>query len=253
MRRNLVLFTTLLLSVFTSAAWAQVKQVTGVVMEKENNMPLIGVNIMVKGTQVGTITDLDGNYALEATPTDVLVFTYLGMTPMQELVGNRSVINVDLESDTQSINEVVVTAMGIERKSKSLTYATQSVGGNELTRAKESNMINSLQGKTSGLVITPNASGAGGSSKILLRGNKSAQGNNQPLIVIDGIPMSNTSSTQQDGEYSGRDGGDALSNINPDDVASINVLKGASAAALYGSMAANGVIMITTKKGLTGS
>ena len=253
MRKSLILFVTLLLGTFTTALWAQVKQITGTVIEQEIDQSLIGVNIVIKGTSTGTITDLDGNYKLNASPTDVLIFSYIGMVTKEELVGNRSVINVNLLSDSQLIDEVVVTAMGIERKSKSLTYATQNMGGKELTRAKESNMINSLQGKTSGLVITPNSSGAGGSSKILLRGNKSAQGNNQPLIVVDGVPMSNPATSQQDGEYSGRDGGDALSNINPDDVASINVLKGASAAALYGSMAANGVIMITTKKGREGA
>ncbi len=235
-----------------NALWAQ-KKVSGTVLEKETNLPLIGVNILIKGTTTGVVTDLDGNYELEANPSDVLLFRYLGMNTVEETVGDRTVIHVNMISDSQKINEVVVTAMGIERKSKTLTYATQQVGGNELTRAKETNLANSLQGKTSGLTITPNASGAGGSAKILLRGNKSAQGNNQPLIVIDGVPMSNPKTTQLEGEYMGRDGGDALSNLNPDDISSINVLKGASAAALYGSMAANGVIMVTTRKGREGA
>lgn len=253
MRKRMILIVLFVIGACTNLVWAQTKTVTGTVIDKDANMPLIGANVVVKGTTNGTVTDLDGKYSLDVNPSDVLVFSYLGMETKNEPVNNRSVINVDMRADSQKINEVVVTAMGLERKSKSLTYATQNVAGSELTRAKESNMINSLQGKTSGLVITPNASGAGGSSKILLRGNKSAKGNNQPLIVIDGIPMANPVTSQQESEYSGRDGGDAMSNLNPDDIASINVLKGASAAALYGSMASNGVIMITTKKGREGS
>jgi len=252
MKKRLVLLVLFCISICTSALFAQ-KRVSGIVMDKEMNMPLIGVNVVVQGTTNGTVTDLDGNFSLEVNDRDVLIFSYLGMLTITEAVGNRTIINVNMVSDTQKINEVVVTAMGIERKAKSLTYATQQLAGNELTRAKDANMINSLQGKAAGLVITPNATGAGGSSKILLRGNKSAWGNNQPLIVIDGIPMNNPETTQLAEEYEGRDGGDALANLNPDDIASLNVLKGASAAALYGSMAANGVIMITTKKGREGA
>lgn len=222
-------------------------------MEKDASMPLIGCNVVEKGTTNGTVTDLDGQYALEVGDNAVLQFSYLGMETIEEPVGDRTVINVDMFSDSQKIEEVVVTAMGIQRKAKSLTYATQQLAGQELTRAKDANMINALQGKAAGVVITPNATGAGGSSKIVLRGNKSVYGNNQPLIVIDGVPMNNPKTTQLSGEYEGRDGGDALSNLNPDDIASMNVLKGASAAALYGSMAANGVIMITTKKGRDGA
>lgn len=248
-----MLFVLLLIGACTSVLWAQqTKTVTGTVTDKDGNMPLIGANVVIKGTTHGTVTDMDGKYSIEATPSDVLVFSYIGMETQEIPVGNNTVINADLTTGTLKVNEVVVTAMGLQRKAKSLTYATQNVGGDELTRAKETNLVNSLQGKTAGLVINPNSSGAGGSAKILLRGNKSAQGNNQPLIVIDGVPMANPKTSQQASEYAGRDGGDALSNLNPDDIASINVLKGASAAALYGSMAANGVIMITTKHGREG-
>ena len=252
MRKSLLLFVLICLATCTNVLWAQ-KKVNGIVMDKDANMPLIGCNVVEKGTTNGTVTDLDGKYELEVGENATLQFSYLGMTTKEEPVNGHTVINVDMSSDTQKIEEVVVTAMGIQRKAKSLTYATQQVGNQELTRAKDANMINSLQGKTAGLVITPNATGAGGSSKIVLRGNKSAYGNNQPLIVIDGVPMNNPKTTQLTGEYEGRDGGDALSNLNPDDISSMNVLKGASAAALYGSMAANGVIMITTKKGREGA
>lgn len=224
-------------------------KVTGTVFDK-NGEPLVGVNVTVDGTATGTITNIDGQFTLQTKEGSKATFSYIGYSPKTIVL--FSGIKVVLEEDTQTIEEVVVTAMGIQRKAKSLTYATQQVGGNELTRSKETNMINSLQGKTAGLVITPNASGAGGSSKLLIRGNKSAQGNNQPLIVIDGMPMSNYSSSQLSDGFGGRDGGDALSNINPDDIASINVLKGASAAALYGSVAANGVVLITTKSGREG-
>ena len=169
-------------------------------------------------------------------------------------------MKITLREDSELLGEVVVTAMGIERKAETLTYATQTVGGNELTRAKEANLINSLQGKTAGLTITPNAGGAGGASKILLRGNASMLGNNSPLIVIDGVPMQNSVSGQMnmsDGGYSIVEGGssegsDALSQLNPDDIESITVLKGANSAALYGSAASNGVLMITTKRGREG-
>ena len=252
MRKSLILFVLFCIGTCTTVLWAQ-KKVSGVVMDKDANMPLIGCNVVEKGTTNGTVTDLDGNYTLEVGDNATLQFSYLGMSTLEEPLNGRTVINVDMVSDSQKIDEVVVTAMGIQRKAKSLTYATQQVSNQELTRAKDANMINSLQGKAAGLVITPNATGAGGSSKIILRGNKSAFGNNQPLIVVDGIPMNNPKTTQLEGEYEGRDGGDALGNLNPDDIASMNVLKGASAAALYGSMAANGVIMITTKRGRDGA
>jgi TonB-linked outer membrane protein, SusC/RagA family/TonB-dependent outer membrane receptor, SusC/RagA subfamily, signature region len=247
-----LLFMFVLFFLGTNVLLAQ-KKVSGIVKEADTNEPLIGATVVVKGTTNGVITDLDGHYAIEVNANEVLQFAYVGLETHEETVGERTVINVSLASSSVKINEVVVTAMGLERKAKSLTYATQQVGGGELTRAKETNLINSLQGKTAGLVITPNSTGAGGSSKLLIRGNKSAQGNNQPLIVIDGIPMANSTTTQMEGEFGGRDGGDALSNLNPDDIAGISVLKGASAAALYGSMAANGVVMITTKKGSAGS
>ncbi|MEG2181100.1 MAG: carboxypeptidase-like regulatory domain-containing protein, partial [Bacteroidales bacterium] len=146
------------------------KTITGKVVD-EKGEPLIGVNIQVKGSSTGTISDYDGNYSILAAPGEDLVFSYIGYMPKTIAVGKSNVQNMTLQEDTKRLNEVVVTAMGIERKSETLTYATQTVGGNELTRAKETNLVNSLQGKTAGLVITPNAGGAGSASKILLRGN----------------------------------------------------------------------------------
>ncbi|MEG1903869.1 MAG: TonB-dependent receptor plug domain-containing protein, partial [Bacteroidales bacterium] len=233
------------------------RTLTGVVKD-ENGETLINANVMIKGTTIGTVTDFDGKFSLtgDFLNGDVLVFRSLGMKPQEMTIGTKNNFLIVMTEDTKLLNEVVVTAMGIEKKASSLTYATQQVAGKELTRAKDANFINSLQGKASGLVITPNASGAGGSSKLLLRGNSSILGNNSPLIVLDGVPMADRTGNQIGDALlsggTGKDGGDGLSNINPDDIASITVLKGANAAALYGSSAANGVLIITTKQGTEG-
>lgn len=223
-----------------------------------NGEAIIGANVVEEGTANGTITDFDGYFSLKVAQGARLVISYVGYT--SQTVDAKPDMKITLREDSELLGEVVVTAMGIERKAETLTYATQTVGGNELTRAKEANLINSLQGKTAGLTITPNAGGAGGASKILLRGNASMLGNNSPLIVIDGVPMQNSVSGQMnmsDGGYSIVEGGssegsDALSQLNPDDIESITVLKGANSAALYGSAASNGVLMITTKRGREG-
>ena len=235
----------------------QSRKVTGQVTD-QNGEPLVGATVVVKGTKNLTITDANGRYSIQVPAGhDELTVSYIGAKPQTVKTDGRTVVNIQLDAGDNELNEVVVTALGIERKPDELTYATQKVKGDELTRAKDANLINSLQGKSAGLVITPNASGAGGSSKILLRGNSSIMGENQPLIVVDGVPMSSNLRTSQIGDQllaggNTTDGGDALSNINPDDVESITILKGANAAALYGSMAANGVIMITTKRGREG-
>lgn len=239
---------------FATVLYAQTHTISGTVIDKDANEPLIGANVLIKGTTVGTVTDLDGKYTLQAGDKDILVFSYLSMKTIEEPVNGRTVINVKMTSDTETLGEVVVTAMGIKRQSETLTYSAQTVGGKEVNDIKSVNMINSLQGKSAGLTITPNSTGAGGSSKILFRGNKSINGSNQPLIVVDGVPlMMNITNAQVDMNYGGqRDGGDAMSTINPDDIAQITLLKGASAAALYGAVAANGAIMITTKSAQSG-
>ncbi len=251
MRKSFMLLLTFLLCL---TAYAQKVTVSGVVLDKELKEPLTGVNVLVKGTTVGTITDFDGKYTLEADKNAILVFSYLSMKTVEEPINGRTKIDVTMVSDAEALEEVVVTAMGIKRESKTLTYSAQTVGGKDLNEIKNVNMINSLQGKSAGLQITPNSTGAGGSSKILFRGNKSISGSNQPLIVVDGVPMMmNVSDTQVKMAYGGeRDGGDAMSTINPDDIAQITLLKGASAAALYGAVAANGAIMITTKSAQAG-
>ena len=245
---------TFLVGMFLTSLYAQAQIVQGTVTDKEMNEPLIGVNVLIKGTTTGTVTDFSGNYSIEASPDDILVFSYVSMKSVEETVGNRKIINVVMESDAQSLGEVVVTAMGIQRQSETLTYSAQTVGGKDVNDVKSVNMINALQGKSAGLQITPNSTGAGGSSKIQFRGSKSISGSNQPLIVVDGVPvMTTVSSDQVDNNWGGqRDGGDVMSTINPDDIASITLLKGASAAALYGAVAANGAIMITTKSAQSG-
>lgn len=238
----------------------QGKRVSGVVVDK-NNEPVIGANILVKGTTNGTITDIDGKYTLDNVPADaILVFSYIGFDSQELKYGGQATIDVTLSEDTQKLDEVVVTAMGIKKKAASLTYSSQQVGGDELTRAKDPNMITALAGKTAGVQINKNSSGLGGSAKVSIRGVRSANAdaNNQPLYVIDGVPMLNSISEQASSAMGGknnggnRDSGDGISNLNPDDIESMSILKGASAAALYGSQAANGVILITTKKGKAG-
>lgn len=239
---------------FSGELYAQTHTVSGMVKDNSPGDPLVGVTVTVKGTTTAVITDLNGNYTIQASPSDVLVFTYISMNDVEEKVGQRNVINVTMTADAKSLGEVVVTAMGIKRQSETLTYSAETVGGRDVNDIKSINVINSLQGKAAGLQITPNANGAGGSSKILFRGNKSISGSNQPLIVIDGVPaLTNVTSSQVSSDYGGeRDGGDVMSTINPDDIASITLLKGAAAAALYGAVAANGAIMITTKSGHAG-
>lgn len=222
---------------------------------KDDSGPLLGATVIVKNTTRGTTTDMDGKFRLEGLqPGDVLQVTYVGYDPYEVTYTGQTTLDILMTTTANQLNAVVVTAMGIERQSKTLSYAAETVGGDDVADIKSVNMINALQGKAAGLQITPNSTGAGGSSKILFRGNKSINGSNQPLVVVDGVPlMMNITSDQVDSNWGAqRDGGDAMSTINPDDIASISLLKGASAAALYGAVAANGAIMITTKSAMAG-
>ena len=222
---------------------------------KDDSGPLLGATVIVKNTTRGTTTDMDGKFRLEGLqPGDVLQVTYVGYDPYEVTYTGQTTLDILMTTTANQLNAVVVTAMGIERQSKTLSYAAETVGGDDVADIKSVNMINALQGKAAGLQITPNSTGAGGSSKILFRGNKSINGSNQPLVVVDGVPlMMNITSDQVDSNWGAqRDGGDAMSTINPDDIASISLLKGASAAALYGAVATNGAIMITTKSAMAG-
>ena len=236
-----------LLASTTGVAFAQNK-VTGMVQDADG--PLIGASVHVQGTTRGTITDIDGLYAIEANMGEVLVFSYMGYSS-QTITVNGSVINVTLSEDTEVLSEVVVTAMGIKRDRKALGYEVGEVKGEDLTKAKETNVVNSLAGRVAGLVVQNTAGGASGSTRVMLRGTTEMTGDNQPLYVIDGVPMDNTNYGSA-GTEGGYDLGDGISSINPDDIESMSVLKGPAAAALYGSRASHGVILITTKKANTG-
>ena len=224
-------------------------------VKDETGTTLPGVTVTIKGTKTGTQTNTSGQYSIPAKAGDVLVFSFIGYQNKEVTVGAETTVDVSLGGDSKNLETVVVTALGVKRSEKSLTYNTQQVSGDELSKVKSPNLMNSLNGKVAGLTISPSASGVGGSAKVILRGSRSVSGNNQPLYVIDGVPISNNGNAngQQNSVFGGgQDGGDGISNLNPDDIASITVLEGASAAALYGSQAQNGVILITTKQGKSG-
>ncbi|MGV8135357.1 MAG: SusC/RagA family TonB-linked outer membrane protein [Mangrovibacterium sp.] len=232
---------------------AMAQQVTGRIISEADREPLPGVAVIIKGTQNGTSTDLDGNYRLELSDpvSAVLVFSFIGFESVEIPVGGKAVIDVELKSTEIAVDEVVVTALGIQRDKRTLTYSSQQVSGEEMMKARDINFMNSLSGKTAGLEIRKSTSGAGGSTRTVLRGSKSVNSVSEPLYVIDGIPMINKKGGQS-GMWGGTDEGDGLSQVNPDDIASISVLKGATAAILYGSQGANGVVIINTKKGQEG-
>lgn len=220
--------------VSTESASQQV-QVSGTV-EDSNGNPLIGVTIQLKGTNLGATSDVDGHYSVNLPNRNgTLVFSYVGFQSTEVSIEGRATVNIQLHESSESLSEVLVTALGIERDVKSLTYAAQNIKGDQLNEAKEVNIVNSLQGKVAGVTITRNANGPGGDAKVLIRGNRSITGNNQPLYVIDGVPLSGS-----------------VSMLNSDDVESMTILKGPSAAALYGSQGQNGAIIITTKRGRVG-
>ncbi len=223
------------------------KKITGVVKDITGN-PIIGVNIIVEGTTHGTITDINGKFALNIPENATLQVSYLGYTPQTIAIEDKTHIDVTLMEDTQIIEEVVVTALGIKRQARSLGYSTTQIEGNDFVMARDPNLGNALTGKIAGVSVAGNATGSGGSSRVVIRGNASLTGNNQPLYVIDGVPFDNTNFTKA-GQYGGLDLGDGLSNINSDDIENIQVLKGAAASALYGYRGGNGAILITTKSG----
>ncbi len=251
-KKKFVLMLLCFLFMEVTSLWAQTV-VQGKVKDT-NGEELIGVNVSVKGTLQGTVTNVTGDFQLNVPQgDDILVFSYVGFETQTVALAGKTYLDVVMTEDSKSLNEVVVTALGIKRTEKSLTYATQQISGKELTDVPSSNMLSNLAGKTAGMTVSNSGAGVGSSVKVVLRGNRSIFGNNQPLYIVDGTPINSKSFTDganADGGYGGSiDAGDGLAGLNPDDIESINVLKGASAAALYGSQAANGVIMITTKRG----
>src|SRR5680860_541353 len=232
---------------------AQERTITGQITSDADGMTLPGVNVLVKGTNIGAVTHMDGNYSLQAPENATLVFSSLGFVTIEVAVAGKTVINLSMEEDLESLSEVVVTAFGIQRKKNILPYAAQQISGDDVNKTKVGNVASGLSGKVSGLQITQ-GNGIGGSVNVVIRGSKSLTGNNQALFVVDGIPVdnSNTNSSDQQNGVGGYDYGNAAADINPNDIETINVLKGAAASALYGSRAANGVVMITTKKATKG-
>jgi TonB-linked SusC/RagA family outer membrane protein len=213
--------------------------------------PLPGVSVLVKGTTTGLTTDSEGRYSITVEDeSSVLIFSFIGFVTQEIVVGNRSTIDVELVEDITQLGEVVVTALGIPRETKTLVYATQTVKPSTLTEVRDANnVLNSLQGKIANALITQGSGGPGSGARIVLRGNRSIQGSNNALIVVDGVPITNGTTSTAGSDFGSVQSSDGASNINPDDIESVTILRGASAAALYGSQAGNGVILITTKKG----
>ncbi len=254
--KKLLLIWVMVMTVFSSL-FAQnsisLRQVTGQVTSSEDGAALPGVSVSLKGTARGTTTGADGSYKISVGDGAVLVFGFVGYKQQTISVGSQTAINVVLASDASELNEVVVTALGLTRTKNSLPYAAQQIKGDELTRVRSGNAFSQLSGKVSGVQITQGNS-IGGSTNVVIRGSKSLTGNNQAMFVVDGVPIDNsvTNSTNQRTGRGGYDYGNAAADINPDDIESMTVLKGAAATALYGSRASNGVIMITTKKAKKG-
>ena len=221
----------------------------------EAGTPLVGVTVVERGTPNGTATLSDGRFSIQIAAGGALDFSYIGYASRTVEPGSRTELEVVLKEDVKTIEEVIVTALGLERNYADLTYAADKIKGRELSAVKSSNMILALAGKSAGVQVNSSSSGAGASAKVSIRGIRSVASDNQPLYVVDGMPMLNSSPEQSYSAIGGtadagnRDGGDGISNLNAEDIESVSILKGAPAAALYGSQAANGVILITTKRG----
>ena len=249
MKKRLLNLAVLLLLVGASA---MAQTVSGKVTSSVDGASIPGASVLVKGTSTGTSTDADGKFVINVSDVNnqVLIVTFIGFASQEIAITGRSVIDISLDEDATELGEVVVTALGIARETKTLVYATQQVKASQLIEVRDANnVLNSLQGKIANAVITQGSGGPGSGVRIVLRGNRSIQGNNNALIVVDGVPINNGTSGTIGSDFGGLQGSDGASNINPDDIESMTILRGASAAALYGSAAGNGVIVITTKKG----
>ena len=246
MNKRILLFVLMAL-LFPLTSWAQNTLVTGRVISGDDGFGLPGVTVTIKGANGGTVTDIDGNYSINVNAQGTLVFSFVGFTSQEIKVNGRNKINVTLDQDAQLLDDVVVTALGIKRQKRELGYATEEIDGSLIAKSGSGSVISALSGRSAGVqIINPNGVD-GGSSRITIRGNNSILGDNQPLIVVDGVPMTNEGGVT---EWSGgRDWGTALNNINQEDIENIDILKGPTAAALYGSRGGNGVVLITTKKG----
>ncbi|MFZ2430600.1 MAG: SusC/RagA family TonB-linked outer membrane protein [Lutibacter sp.] len=239
-------FLTLLLAFMVQLSFAQEKTVTGNVSDMSG--PLPGVTVIIKGTKTGTQTDFDGKYSIKAATGAVLQYSFIGLQTAERTVGASNIIDVTMKESAEALEEVVVTGFGRKVERRSATYAVQQVGGEEMSQARETNIVNSLSGKVAGIQITNSSGAVGASSRVVLRGASSITGNNQPLYVVNGVPLE-SGNFGNAGDGGGADLPNGVSDINPDDIESISVLKGPAAAALYGVRASNGVIQIKTKSG----
>ncbi len=227
-------------------------EITGVVLD-DAGQPLAGASVTVKGTRTSVATNSEGRFTINAETNQILVFSYVGHQTQEVPLSGRTNVTITLAKASGEMEQVVMTALGISKKTKSLTYNVQEIKGEELIKVKDANFVNGLAGRVAGATVNTSATGIGGSTRVVLRGAKSLFRNNNALYVVDGIPLPNLSATQPNDVFQGAgQSGDGISNINPDDIASVSVLTGAAAAALYGSQAANGVVLITTKKGTAG-
>lgn len=248
MNKIVMLLCSLLLG---SISFAQTKQITGVLVDATSKQPITAATVKVKGKSTSTVTNAEGRFTI-TVPVGIttLEISSVGFEPKSIEVGaNDNNLSVSMDETSKNLSEVMVTALGIKREKKSLGYSVQEVGGKNLTEARENNLVNSLSGRVAGLQLYKTGNGPTGSTKIVIRGNNSLGGNNQPLIVVDGIPMDNYQTANNTSEYGSFDGGNGISDINPDDIETLTVLKGPAAAALYGTRGGNGVILVTTKKG----
>ncbi len=259
MRRVKFLFVLIAFIAFTQTSYSQTRQISGTVSSADDGATFPGVTVLVKGTTIGTITDIEGRYEIQV-PNDAqtLVFSYVGMLKKEVPIENRSEIDVALKKDLVGLDEVIVTAMGIKREAKALGYSVENVDGEALTRSGESNVITSLAGKAAGVQVLSSSGVPGSSSKILIRGNSTFTGENQPLIVVDGVPIDNRTTSTSANDYpfnpnlQGVNDANRAIDINPEDIESVTILKGPAAAALYGIRAGNGAIVYTTKRGKAG-
>lgn len=251
MKKILLTFLSLTLTLgILSNAQSQTRQITGTVISAADGMPIPGVSVINRQNNTGAVTDLDGKYSISnVTSETTLTFSFIGYITREIVVGNQTTLNVELAENVSDLAEVVVTSFGMEKDRKALGYSVTQISGDRFTESRAVNLGNALSGKIAGVNVTMPSTGAAGSSRVVIRGGASLTGNDQPLYVVNGIPI-NTGNLGSAGMWGGNDGGDGLSSINPDDIESISVLKGNSAAALYGARAANGVIMITTKSGV---
>ena len=230
------------------------KLVSGTVTDIETKVPLNGVTVTLKGTKTKVSTNSTGAFAIAANSKSILVFTNIGYKTLEVAVGNQTVLDIKLELVKEQLKEVVVTALGISKEKRAIGYSVTEVKGGTITEARENSFVNSLEGRVAGVNVSGVATGPNGASNVVIRGITNMTGNNQPLYVLNGIPLvnNNYATTDVGGGYGGKDGGDGIGDINPDDIETISILKGAAASALYGYRGSNGVVLITTKKGKNG-